>query len=140
VEAVDAGGGAFDQCRLLAELVEQRLGVGTARQLRGQRARQRRAQADSPQEVPGACGEAGEYLSGEIVGDRALVAGEGGEEPVRVVRAAQRERGQPQPGDPAVAALVQPGHLRRRQLQAGGAQQRRSVVDSEPQHVDPQLV
>ena len=69
----------------------------------------------TPQEVLRLRAQAVEDLAGQVLGDRALVARELGEEGDGVVGAAQRERGEPQSGCPAVGASMQHRHLRRGQ-------------------------
>ena len=124
-----AGRRAFDERGLLPQVVEQPVGVGPVGQLGGERSRQRGAHADQPQEVLRVRAQAVEDLAGQVLGDRALVARELGEEGDGIVGAAQRERGEPEPGCPAVGPGLQDGHLRRGQREAGGRQQGGGVVE-----------
>ena len=68
-------------------------------------------------------GSRGEDLSHQVVGDRALVAGELVEERVAVGGPGDRERGQPQAGGPTAGALVQRVDLPRREPEAGSLEQ-----------------
>ena len=89
------------------EFVEQPVGVGAVGQLGGERSRHGGAHAHHAQEVLRVRVQTVEDLAGQVLGDRALVARELGEEGGGVVGAAQRERGQPQAGCPAIRARMQ---------------------------------
>ena len=139
MDAVEAGGGALDERRLAAEDVEPLVGVGPCRQFDGDHSPQGGAHADHPQEVLRVRAHAVEDLDRQVLGDRALVTREIREERGLVIGAAQREGGEPEPGGPAIRAGLQYGHLRRRQLEAGGSSMRRGVVKREAQGVGPDL-
>ena len=123
VDAVVPGSRALDQRHLQTHPVEQPPGIRPAGQLGTESRRQGRADADHPEEALHLGTQPVEDLDREVLGDRALVPREVGEEGGRVIAASQGECGEPESGRPALRARVQPGHLRRRQLQAGRVQQ-----------------
>jgi hypothetical protein len=140
VDAVVGEGRALDQRRRLAEVVELPVGVVPCRQLGGEPGRQRGAHADRAEEPLRVRAQRVEDLAGQVLGHRALVPGEVGEEAGRVIGPAQGESGQPQAGSPALRARVQHGQRRRCQLEAGGRQQRGRLVQREAQGIHPQFV
>ena len=74
---------------------------------------------------------AGQHLAHQVVGDRAVVAREVGDERVAVLLAEQREPGEAQAGGPALGALEQARHLVVAQLDAELGEQRRRLLGRE---------
>ena len=135
--AVVSGGG--QQRGLVGEPVEQAPGVFPAGQLGGQPGRDGVADADHSQELPDVVRERGEDLPDQVVGDRAVVAGELVEERVAVGGPGERECGQPQPGDPAAGALVQGVDLGGGEAQTGSFEQGGRLGGGEAQPVRAKL-
>ena len=74
-----------------------------------------------------------QHLGQQVLGHRPIGAGELRGEPLRVRVLGQRQRGQPQPSDPALSPSVQPGQHLVRQLHPGSAEQRSRLSQAEPQ-------
>ena len=98
------------------------------------------ADADHSQELLDVLGQRGEDLSGQVVGDRAVVAGELVEERVAVGGLGERECGQAQPGGPAAGALVQRVDLGGGEVQAGSFEQGGGLGGGEAQPVGAEFV
>ena len=105
----------------------------------GQPGRDGVADADHSQELLGVFWKRGEDLPGQVVGDRAVVAGELVEERVAVGGLGERERGQAQPGGPAAGALVQGVDLGGGEVQAGSFEQGGGLGGGEAQPVGAEL-
>lgn len=75
----------------------------------------------------------GEHLREQVVGDRGAVGGERADERLRVGAALHRQRGQAQPGRPAVGTFDQPRDTRLCDLQTVRAQQQAGVGGGEHQ-------
>ena len=82
---------------------------------------------------------AGEHLVEQVVGDRALAAGELGDEARGRVVARERQRRQPQPGRPALGALVQAADVARVDRDARPGQQLARLLGGEVQVGGAQL-
>ena len=136
--AVLSGGG--QQRGVVGEPVEQAAGVFPAGQLGGQPGGDGVADADHSQELLDVVGQRGEDLSGQVVGDRAVVAGELVEERVAVGGPGECECGQAQPGGPAAGALVQRVDLGGGEVQAGSFEQGGGLGGGEAQPVGAEFV
>ncbi len=105
------------------------------RQRAGHPLQHRRAQEQSPHLLALPV----QHLGQQVLGHRPIGAGELRGEPLRVRVPGQRQRGQPQPGHPALGPSVQPGQHLVRQLHSGGAEQRARLGQAEPQIGRPDL-
>jgi hypothetical protein len=102
---------------LAFERGEHASGVLPSRQFGGEPARNRFADADHAKELLHVFGQPGENLSDEVVGNRALVAGELRQELVGISGGGQAESGEAQAGCPSAGAPVQQPDLRGREMQ-----------------------
>lgn len=131
-------GGCHQRC-LALEPVEQVAGLLPPGELGGERGGHRVTDADHTQEVAHVVGQPGEDLPDEVVGHRAVIAGELGEERVGVGGLRDAKGGQPQPGGPSAGALVQHLDLCRREVHPGLGQQLRRLRQGEAQLPGAQL-
>ena len=95
--------------------------------------------ADLLQERHELGGLAVEHLAEQVAGDAVVVAGESGDGGLDVVAAAQVQRGQAQPGRPALRPRQQPLELPRRQLHLQPGEQAGHLVGPEREVAGPQL-
>ena len=123
--------GRHDETGRALEGAEHVGGVGAAGQLRGQRGRDGVADARPAEEVAFLLRDVGEHLAGEVVGHRALVAGEGGEEVVGGGVVAQRQGGEPDPRGPPVGARMEVGGLPSGEVQAAEFREGRGLLGRE---------
>ena len=82
---------------------------------------------------------AGQHLRHEVVGHREVVAGEGRHERGRVRVVAQRQRGEPEAGGPALRPLPQPPQALGLELRPRRREQRRGLVEREGEVGLPEL-
>jgi hypothetical protein len=128
-----------DQRRVAFEGVQHLRSVRPTGQPDGELRRDRVADADQAQQVPGAGGHALEDLTNEIVRDRPLVSGELDEEALGVFGGAEGGRREPQARGPPVRPLVQHRRLLRGQGRYGTGEQLRCFRSGEPQLLGAQL-
>ena len=128
-----------DQPRAPLELGQDPTRVLPAGQRARQAQRNRLADAGRLQELHRLPGQRGQHLRHQVVGDRALVTGELGEEPSLSVVAADRGRGEPKTGRPAVGLAVQPVDLDVGEREVEPAQQRLGLLAVEAQPIAAQL-
>ena len=129
-----------DHGRFAFQTVEQFARVLSPGELRCELRRKHLADADCAEEVADLGFEAREDLTDEVLGDRALVAGEGGEGGSRVGRIPQGDRGEPQRRSPSFRQPVQCRDLR---IVEGGAcrvEKCLGLVPRESQLIDPNFV
>ena len=107
-----AGGVDRDDQRVrLLELVQQPRPVAAAGQRVGERAADALEDACAHQQRAHLRRLGGERLVEQVVGDRALAAGEFGDEAPRCLVAGERQRGEAQARRPALGALLQAAHV-----------------------------
>ena len=109
----------------------------------GQRARQaqrnRVADAGRLKELHRLPGQRGQHLPHQVVGDRALVTGEIGEEGLSISGPRHRGRGEPKTGRPAVGLAVQPVELDVGEREVQPMQERLGLFAVEAQPIAAQL-
>jgi hypothetical protein len=128
-----------DQPRPTLELGQDPACVLPAGQRAGQTERDGVGDAGRLEEVHCLPRHRGQHLSHQVVGNRAIVTGEIGEEGVAVGCLRQSGRGEPKTGRPAVGLLVQPFDLGVGEREVKPAQERLGLFAVEAQPISAQL-